>query len=535
MKSTKLIALFTLLSSATYAQTGYDAHRLADSELNGTARFVGMGGAMGALGADISVVGTNPAGIGLFRRNDFSTTFGFNSTQVKSDFAGTSMKETKNVGSFDQAGFVYSMKIGNHTNLRYMNLAFNYHKSSNLNKLFSVGGFLDGLSQTWQMSNMIGGAIESIGEIEQIYAFDLEKDNINHSPYRRDGHYPYLGVMGVRTELVGIGKNDAGEQVLIGWNGDKNFYNSREEGGIYDYDFNVSFNVQDKMYFGATIGVHDVDYQRSTFYSENIYDGEHDGYFEVNNVLRTEGTGIDVKLGAIFRPIDDSPFRFGFAIHTPTWYELTDIYNSNTYSDITYRGEDDKGAFEDHVEYNELVSDYLNGETLQDYRLVTPWKFNVNMGTTFAGVMAVGAEYEYSDYTMSKLRYTDGYDMQDQNEYMDSDMKGVHTLRLGMETRVTDAFSVRVGYNYSSSAFEKGAKKSLNWNDMRTDTEFNNKFDQNTLTVGLGYKGRIFYVDAAYKYNTFKSDFYSFSDEALQAAKLTNERHQALVTLGARF
>jgi len=48
------------------AQTAYDAVRYAGDELNGTARFVGMGGAMGALGADISTIGTNPAGIGLF-------------------------------------------------------------------------------------------------------------------------------------------------------------------------------------------------------------------------------------------------------------------------------------------------------------------------------------------------------------------------------------------------------------------------------------------------------------------------------------
>ena len=54
------------------AQTHYDAVRNIGNELNGTARFVGMGGAMGALGADISVMGTNPAGIGLFRSNDVS-------------------------------------------------------------------------------------------------------------------------------------------------------------------------------------------------------------------------------------------------------------------------------------------------------------------------------------------------------------------------------------------------------------------------------------------------------------------------------
>ena len=543
MKSINLLIGLAFVSTVASAQTGYDAQRFSDNELNGTARFVGMGGAMGALGADISVIGTNPAGIALFRRNDVSTTFGFNTTMVKSDFAGTSMKEKNTKASFDQAGFVYSMKIGNRTNVRYVNFGFNYHKSNNFNRLFSAGGFLDGLSQTNQMAAMTEESfvVNGIGDmgaaIDRIYNYELDAANSSlKNPYLATEQYPYIGVMGVRSELVTTGTytNEKGEEFTApaGWNGDKNHFYSREEGGIYQYDFNASFNIQDKMYFGFTLGVHDVDYKRFTSYSEDIYWNNDKGFYELQNIMSTEGTGINAKFGAIFRPIDDSPFRFGFAVHTPTWYELTDIYASNVHSELDYQLEN--GSVE-NVTIDEYPADYLDGDNMQDYKLITPWKFNVNMGTVFAGVMAVGAEYEYTDYSTAKLRYVDGYDMDNQNQYMKEDMKGVHTLRLGMETKLTDAVSLRAGYNYSSSVFEKGAYKALNWNDMRTDLEYNNKFEQHTATIGLGYRGRIFYFDAAYKYNVYKSDFYSFSDEALQATKLNNERHQALFTLGARF
>ena len=110
-----------------------------------------------------------------------------------------------------------------------------------------------------------------------------------------------------------------------------------------------------------------------------------------------------------------------------------------------------------------------------------------------------------------------------------------HTLRVGMETRISSAFSVRAGYNYSTSAFKDGAYKSLNANDMRTDTEYTNDLARNTVTVGLGYRSKWFYTDLAYKYDVYKSDFYAFSDEALQATKVTNERHQLLFTLGVHF
>lgn len=127
-------------------QSSYDAALLTGSELNGTARFVGMGGAMGALGGDISVIGTNPAGIGIYRSHDLSISFGFNNTSASSTFNGVNMKQDRTRVSLDQAGIVYSSKIGNRTPLRYVNFAFNYHKSRNFNRLFNMGGNLDGFS-----------------------------------------------------------------------------------------------------------------------------------------------------------------------------------------------------------------------------------------------------------------------------------------------------------------------------------------------------------------------------------------------------
>lgn len=94
--------------------------------------------------------------------------------------------------------------------------------------------------------------------------------------------------------------------------------------------------------------------------------------------------------------------------------------------------------------------DYLT----YDYNLTTPWKFNVSAGTTFAGAVAVGAEYEYQDYSSSKLKDVDGYELGDQLS-VENYLKGVHTFRIGMETRIIPEFSIRAGYNYSSAAFSK--------------------------------------------------------------------------------
>ena len=38
-----------------------------------------------------------------------------------------------------------------------------------------------------------------------------------------------------------------------------------------------------------------------------------------------------------------------------------------------------------------------------------------------------------------------------------------------------------------------------------------------------------------YKFDTYKSDFYAFSSDALKATKVTDDRHQLLLTVGLHF
>ena len=131
-------ALMSVLSAA--AQDTYESARLLGSDLNGTARYVGMGGAMDALGADISTISTNPAGIGLFRHSHFSLSMGLVSQQDAQKFDGLSKTNV----SFDQAGFVYSARISPSS---FINVAFNYHKSRNFDQILSAANALRGCSQ----------------------------------------------------------------------------------------------------------------------------------------------------------------------------------------------------------------------------------------------------------------------------------------------------------------------------------------------------------------------------------------------------
>ena len=75
MKKTYFTFALLLASASMMAQTVYtNAELSSTSDVIGTARYVGMGGALGALGADISAIGSNPAAIGMYRRSDIALT-----------------------------------------------------------------------------------------------------------------------------------------------------------------------------------------------------------------------------------------------------------------------------------------------------------------------------------------------------------------------------------------------------------------------------------------------------------------------------
>ena len=525
------------------AQTIYDAAQLMDKDLNGTARFVAMGGAMSALGGDISTMGTNPAGIGIYRSHDFATSFGFSSYGTESNYMGNKMNVDKMHGSFDNLGFVFSSKIGNLTALRFVNFGFNYHKAKSFFGNMEMGGGLGLLSQTYYMADQAYGITDwgnsaymdiNVGWLSALgydgwLITDVTTD-VTDTPLLEDGKQltDVNGNLLYRTPGAYVGLYDNGNAS----------YRSEQRGGIEQYDFNVAFNIKDRVYLGLTLGVYSVDYNKYTIYGEDYGGGE---YYTLTSNNQIVGSGFDIKMGAIIRPFEYSPLRIGLAVHTPTFYSLdyrTRAYvESSVYDPVTGQNEPASVATEDIV----------YGDMIREFRLRTPWTYNVSLGYTVGNSLAIGAEYEYQDYSSMEFRGPEGYsdDFNIENSYTPM-LKGVNTFRVGLEYKVIPQFAFRAGYNYRSSLFDKDAYKDLPINSIQTDTDFTNAGSLSNYTLGIGYRGKLFYADLAYKYSVRKSDFYPFvnmlyTDDVLtevtspEVTKLTDTRSQVLFTVGMRF
>ena len=115
--------------------------------------------------------------------------------------------------------------------------------------------------------------------------------------------------------LNGDGSFNTGAYAFFG---DSYIYNRGNSGYISEYDVNLSGNIDNRVYLGMTVGIHDVNYRGHSLYREqeqaNPYNLDAAALEDSRNI---DGTGVDVKAGVIFRPVEASPFRLGLYINSP--------------------------------------------------------------------------------------------------------------------------------------------------------------------------------------------------------------------------
>ena len=540
MKIQYYLLAATLFSLPVAAQETYENANLTSTDLNGTARYVGMGGAMEALGADVSTIGSNPAGIGLFRRSQLSVSGGLLMQSNGKEYGDG--KKTN--ASFDQIGFVYTTRASRGSNL---NFGFNYTKGKNFDFLLNASGKLGNGSQNNQsyLKHVLGS--------ENYGGFDVRKKDDAYIGFASPqanfvswtwNQLDYLYFNTLLPDATTAGK-------FNNYLADSYTFDKASTGYVGNYDFNISGSIQDQFYLGLTFGLKDVHYDSESRYNERLSNGV--GDVSVLDIRRITGTGFDITAGIIVRPIASSPFRIGAYVKTPTWYDLTTSNVTRIDRNTNTGGKNDWG---------EVPNSY-------DYKLWTPWKFGLSLGHTVGNYLALGLTYEFEDHSTLDSRINDGGYYNDYGTYYETSsadksmnkhtkqaLKGVSTLKMGAEYKPTSNLALRLGYNYISPKYNKDAQKDPTivspGSAYSSSTDFVNWDSTNRFTFGIGYQINKFNVDLAYQYSMQKGTFYpfstmnfsihdtatgnttSYSNQAV-GAKVDNNRGQLLLTVGYRL
>ena len=524
------------------AQDAFDVLQMSQTELRGTSRFQSMAGAFGALGGDLSTLTQNPAGIGVYRSSDLGITMSVDCNSVK---AGVDkMKETR--FNINNVGYVGAIRLNSET-VPNLNFGFTYNRLQSFNRHY-VGGVAN---IPTSMSNYIADEFVNVPGFTDADLYWTDDFN----PYF-DGNAPWAAVttFDMPTKTYGyvgiINANDGYMQGLFGDATTGNAYYEVDERGHAD-EYNIGFggNVANKLYFGLDFGILDLDYRSFQAYEEDLTNAyvmtdDEDLYqspisnhntradWGLYNYLHSEGTGVNFKLGLIWRPTQ--ALRIGAAFHTPTFYDMRDTY----YVEASLKAYQDGNQLYSATKGSNDGYDYSS-----NYTISTPWRFMGSVAGVIGTQGIISLDYEYVANQTMRIGDDRGNNYPDVTYNVKDYFKPSHIIRLGAEYRVNPSWSLRAGYSYKTTQVKKGVDD-YDYNIITVGTNPTYQYDNTVqnITCGVGYRYKSFYSDVAYVHNIRESVYNAFSPindeygyEPNVSADVKNNNNRISLTLGMRF
>ncbi|MDP4283880.1 MAG: aromatic hydrocarbon degradation protein [Bacteroidota bacterium] len=510
MKAKYLIVFFLFIVSHSYAQEPADALRYSYlTGSGGTARNQAIGGAGASLGGEFSSLFINPAGLGFYNTGDFVLTPGYALKTDKSNYLNSNENATHNNFNLGATGIVFSSP-SNSKSIKSFSFAIGINKTADFNNHIYYKG------------------TNTTSSYSEKYLEELINNNVT-DPNAAATDYPYGSSLAFNTYLIDTLQNTDGS--LAGY---KTLANPASgliqentidtKGGITDLAFGAGFNLQNKWYFGGTLTLPFLNYHRNATYKESDASGisnNNFNYFQVNESLQTKGVGINGKFGVIFKPVDY--IRLGLAIHTPTFYQLTDNYSTEIITDLEgYGGPGIK---------KQSSLDLTNGQSLQSkYNLSTPLRVILSGSYVFRAVENVQqqrgfitADVEYVNYKNASFHAADNSTdaknyYSSLNKTMDNLYKGAINVRLGGEMKF-NTIMFRLGGAYYGNPYQNQSSNLVK------------------VSGGLGYRNKGIFLDLTYVYSSHKDINYPYllQDKANVPAYLKNNAGNIVATIGFKL
>jgi hypothetical protein len=489
-----ILIIITALTMFTWAssQNIDDALRYSRIFYNGSARFNAMGGAFTSLGADLSSINMNPAGVGMFRTFEMSF-----SPQLQYHNTTTTFNNTLSDGYYynfglSHAGLVWPVISNNSSNgLISLNFAYSY---SNTN-IFYENTTIEGVSENSSMADYWARVSEGT------YYKDLKRgEGIAFDAWIIDT------ITGSGAKSYGTIFSAYGENTYSTYGQTQRRVISNY-GYSGDHSFSIGGNVSDKFFFGTTFSISAIRYtghyeHLEADYSNVITDFKNFTYIDH---FDASGTGYSLKFGAVYKPADI--MRIGVAIHTPTIYRLDEYFYDNIAS---------------HFDVNDNVSPAKNEPQRYSYTLTTPMRVLAGASVQLGKIGILSADYEYVNYNAARFsNASDSYNYSNENGSIQNSLKSTNNLRFGAEFRINSLY-LRGGYGFYASAFKPG--------------EVNQDLSYNTFSGGIGFRQQSFYIDLAYVNQSSYSKYFMYDDPPyLQAATIHSVKNLFTTTFGFRF
>lgn len=516
----KKIILSVFVSSAFWgyaqAQSVDDVVTFSKDDNPASARIKGMGNVQTSLGGDVTAINGNPAGLGFFSQSDISITFDYLQNSNKTNFLGTDSKSNKGNFGVTQAGIVFNFpnrnQIAGYSGWQNFNMGLSYNKKQNFNNSLVYSGVNN---ETSYVNNLADLMHDDNGFRDDFYNSYLVENFASPS-----GRYFPLAEEGYdKDQLNDVLTKGSHSNSAIAFGG----------------------NYNNKFYIGATLGLSFFKYEKSKIFEENgltklavdvakdnpnsdFADPTHPDYIKFGDKSYqllddysqiNEGSGVDFKLGMIYKPTTD--WNIGLTITTPTWLSISET--TNAFTDVNFFPDLNSNDY-----FHKYESDLYSSD--QDYNITTPWKFALG-ATKFFGRGMISAEMEYLTYNTARYANPSRFNsFNGINNDIKDVLKGAANVRIGGEYLINNILSGRTGFNYFGNPYKYAEESNVNG------------------SIGLGVKlTSSLYMDFAlvHQVNTYSvapyvlSDFWYDRGSYEPIADLKHQRTNAVLTIGAKF
>lgn len=484
------VLLGSMVSTSAIAQDESDALRYSFLSPMGTARSMGFGSALGSVGGDFTSLSVNPAGIGIYRRSEFMFTPALRINSVDGTYLGDFADASNTRLTVGNIGVVLTKaekgRRYERSGWKTVSFGFGLNRLADYNRNYTYNGLMKGTG-------------DDHSSFSEIFLNDAIADpggtNVNGT----------LGFLGYQSYLIDAGSN--GYFTYADWTRGLNQKRSvKERGGLNELIFSLGGNYEEKLMLGATLGLPIVKFSQDAYFEETDATGSAtDSFasFRYNTSLKTSGLGVNLKLGAIFKPNDY--FRLGVAVHTPSWLALTDVFNES----LTANTQNAYG-----------INSASSIENQYSYYITTPWRAIVS-GTVMMGQYGfITADYEYVDYASPRISFENGDNDAEslRNQRIRNAFQSASNFRLGIEARL-DNFFLRGGFGYYGSPY-------------KTSSSNANRLD---LSGGVGFRSGSFFTDLAFvhsAYSQYEQPYVLPDPVVTPTAKLENKLNTLAWTIG---
>ncbi len=472
------ISLLALFAAGLYAQNEQDVLRYSFIQTGGTTRSLSMGGAIGAVGGDYAAANVNPAGLGIYRTGEFAFTGDYNTFSSKSWYLGEVMSDNGFKMGMSHFGLAMPLRFTREDSpVKGITFGVGYNKLKDYGQNVTIKAFnytnslVDGFVRS---ANETDGQWDAFGDGLAWETYLIDYDSITGS-YFSDFDNSHYGQLQRRT------------------------INTR--GSLGEYDFSMGINFSDKLFFGATLGLQKVNYSEVWEHSEEDPNNDINFFnaFTYKNSLNTSGSGANLKLGLLAKPLEY--LRVGVSIQTPTALKLQDNYTSSMSTDL------DDGQ---PVHKYDASGDY-------DYTVTTPFKATGSLAVIFKQYGLISVDYEFIDYSKGKLSSFD-YNFFYENEAVTTRFKPTSNLRIGGELVLMSNYYVRGGFALYGNPYVSDEPNAGN--------------NLNIYSAGVGYRDKQYYLDLGFAYSGWDQAYFLYGTNS---ADISNSQVRLQATVGFRF